>query len=84
MTDTQPVYLVAKLREALAADGRTSEQGVRVRVRNAEIYLDGPVADAGQQEAIRAVVAETAPGMRIHDETHVVSVAAPTTSEELS
>lgn len=84
MTETPPVYLVVKLREALAADERTSEQGVRVRVRQDEIYLDGPVADAGQQQAIRAVVAETAPGMRVHDETHVCSVAAPTTSEELS
>ncbi len=84
MTETQPVYLVAKLREALADDERTTEQGVRVRVRNNEIYLDGCVAGAEQQEAIRAVVAEAAPGMRVHDETHVASVAAPTTSEELS
>ncbi len=84
MTDTQPVYLVARLREALAADDRTTEQGVRVRVRNDEIYLDGAVAGPGQQEAIRAVVAETAPGMPVHDETHVVSAAAPTSSEELS
>lgn len=84
MSDGQPVYLVARLREALAGDDRTSEQGVRVRVRNSEIYLDGPVADAGQQAAIRAVVAETAPGMRVHDETHVVSAAAPTSSEQLS
>jgi osmotically-inducible protein OsmY len=84
MTENQPVYLVARLREALAADDRTSEQGVRVRVRNDEIYLDGPVADARQQEAIRAVVAETAPGLRVHDETHVPSAAAPSTSEQLS
>lgn len=84
MTQHQPVYLVARLREALAADERTTEQGVRVRVRNDEVYLDGPVADAGQQAAIRAVVAETAPGMRVHDETHVPSAAAPTDSEQLS
>ncbi|WP_019874972.1 BON domain-containing protein [Sporichthya polymorpha] len=84
MTDSPPVYLVARLREALASDERTTEQGVRVRVRNDEVYLDGPVADADHQAAIRAVVAETAPGLRVHDETHVPSAAAPTTSEELS
>lgn len=84
MTDTQPAYLVARLREALAADERTTEQGVRVKVRNSEIYLDGPVADTEHQEAIRTVVGEHAPGMRVHDDTHVVPVRAPTTTEELS
>ena len=84
MTETQPAYLVARVREALAADDRTTEQGVRVKVRNDEIYLDGAVADAERQAAIRDVVAETAPGMRLHDDTHVVSCDAPATTEELS
>jgi osmotically-inducible protein OsmY len=84
MTGTQPAYLVARVREALAGDERTTEQGVRVKVRNDEIYLDGPVAGTDRQAAIREVVAETAPGVVVHDDTHVVPADAPTTTEDLS
>jgi osmotically-inducible protein OsmY len=79
-----PQYLVQRLRRALAQDPRTAELGVQVKVRGAVVFLTGEVVTRQRCEQLAQVVAETAPGLTVHNDVHVVPARAPDGREELS
>jgi hypothetical protein len=83
VTREPPQYLVARLRQALAVDPRTTEQGVRVEVRGNTVYLSGEVATAQRCAAIAEVVAELAPDMEIRNDVRPVPAGKPTATEEV-
>lgn len=80
---TQPQYLVARLRSALAEDPRTAEQGVRVTVRGDQVVVSGDVATQQRCEEVSSVIKEVAPDLVIHNDLRVVNAQEPTRREEL-
>jgi osmotically-inducible protein OsmY len=74
---TADAYVVAHVREALAADGRVAELGIDVERTGDALVLLGRVASAGRREAAAVVAAEQAPGFRIVNELDVVEAVAP-------
>ena len=83
MSESAPQYVVGHIRERLAQDDRTAELAVDVRVRGDDVYLSGPVSDERQRLMVCQVVAEVAPGARVHDELQPVPAGEPTGLEEL-
>lgn len=83
MAPEEPQYLAAHLRQALAEDPRTAEQGVRVHVRDRTVHLSGEVATAHRRDALAAVVAEHAPDMTIRNDVQVVLTGQPAERKEL-
>lgn len=78
-----PQYEVGRLRRALAEDPRTAEQGVKVTVRGQRVFLDGEVASEERRAKLTEVIAELAPELVVHNDTHVVPAEAPSGREEL-
>ncbi|MFI6450325.1 BON domain-containing protein [Streptosporangium amethystogenes] len=78
-----PQYVAARVQRALAEDERTTELGVRVDVRNDQLYLRGQVTSADRRELIAKVAGEAAPGLAVHNEIDVVSVVEPVREEQL-
>ncbi|APU14413.1 MULTISPECIES: BON domain-containing protein [Actinoalloteichus] len=78
-----PQYAAERVRRALAVDPRTSELGVRVTVRAAEVYLDGEVPCPSRAEAMTRVAAETAPELHVHNQVRVTTTRGPAEAEEL-
>jgi len=66
MSAPEPVeYVVARIRERLAADGRAAELGIAVTVHGGRIFLDGCVHADEHRDAIVAVASEVAGGYEI-------------------
>ncbi|GAB3213024.1 BON domain-containing protein [Marinactinospora thermotolerans] len=84
MSAQEPQYLATHLREALAADPRTAEMGVRVRVHGDDVYLSGEVACAERRERILQVARELVPDRRVHDELSIAHVGGRPEEERLS
>ncbi|WP_030913072.1 BON domain-containing protein [Streptosporangium amethystogenes] len=78
-----PQYVAARVQGALAEDERTTELGVRVDVRNDQLYLRGQVTSADRRALIAKVAGEAAPGLVVHNEIDVVSVVEPVREEQL-
>jgi osmotically-inducible protein OsmY len=82
--ETSPQYVVAHLRERLAGDARTAELAVDVHIRGSDVFLSGPVSDERQRLMVCQVVAESEPGLRVHDEMVAVAASEPSGREELT
>lgn len=81
--DDSPEYLAERVRQAVATDLRTSEQGVQVRVTDAELFLYGEVGSVERRDAVAEVAAEVVPGRRIHNDVTVVRLGDQHTPERL-
>lgn len=79
-----PQYLVQRLRRALTEDPRTAEMGVHVKVRGDSVFLTGEVASKERCVQLAKVVTETAPGLTVHNDVHVVPANEPDGREELT
>ena len=49
--DLAPAYLAEHVRQAITTDGRTTEQGIDVRVVGDEVYLAGEVTSPERRDA---------------------------------
>lgn len=82
-TDDSPEYLAERVRQAVATDVRTTEQGVQVRVTDAELFLSGQVGTPERREAVAEVAAEIVPDRRVHNDVTVVRLGDEHTPERL-
>lgn len=83
MAEAPPQYLAGRIREALAEDPRTNELGVRVVVRNDQVFVQGKIATDSRREHILDVVREHCPGKHVHDELTVSECPEPEGEERL-
>jgi hypothetical protein len=65
MTAEPAEYLVAHIRERLAADGDVAELGVGVTVHGDRVFLDGVAYSEEHRDAIVAAAREVASGYEI-------------------
>jgi hypothetical protein len=79
-----PKYVGEHVRQAIATDPRTTEQGIGVRVVGDQIFLSGEVGSGDRRDAIGQVAAEVAPDHRICNEVAVTSAGDQHTTERLS
>ncbi|WP_405140982.1 BON domain-containing protein [Sphaerisporangium sp. NBC_01403] len=78
-----PHYVAARVQRALAEDERTYELGIRVDIRGDQLFLGGQVESSERRLLVAAVAAETAPGLKVHNEVTVVEVREPGEEETL-
>ncbi|MDQ3985450.1 MAG: BON domain-containing protein [Actinomycetota bacterium] len=76
-------YLVARAKEALAADPRTGELGIEVSVSGGRVLISGVVTTEERKRAIAEVVREAVPDREIFDATTVEKMAPPGHEENL-
>lgn len=81
--DDRPEYLAERVHQAVTTDPRTNEQGVQVRITEAEVFLCGEVASAERRDAVAEVAAEVVPGRRIHNDVTVVRLGGEHTPERI-
>ena len=75
-TERAPVSqdLVARVREALAADGRVSELDVHATVAGGKVFLTGAVSTPERREAVTAVASETLPDHEVQNLMEVMDL----------
>lgn len=79
-----PAYVAEHVRQAITTDGRTTEQGIDVRVVGGEVYLSGEVTSAERRDAVAEVAAEAAGGRPIRNEVVVTEPTDRHTTERLA
>ncbi len=75
MTAEPEVYVVERIREALAHDPRVAELGIGVTVTGDKVLLTGDVATTDRRAAVEEVVAPLADGRVVHNVIGVVPVS---------
>lgn len=83
MSGEAPQYIAARVQRALAEDERTSEQGIRVDIRENQLFLRGEVHMGVRRDMIAAVAHEAAPELTVRNEITVVEPRAPEEEESL-
>jgi len=81
--DLAPEYVAEHVRQAITTDGRTTEQGIDVRVVGDEVYLSGAVTSEERRDAVAEVAAEAAPGRPIRNEVVVTEPTDRHTTERI-
>lgn len=84
MTGDAPEYLVERVRHAITTDGRTTEQGIDVRVVGDDVHLAGTVASTERRDAVGEVATEAAGGRRVHNHVQVDEPADRHTTERIT
>jgi osmotically-inducible protein OsmY len=79
-----PEYLVAHLREALAEDGRTAQQDLKIFVNGNQVIVKGDCLSEDRRRAIDDVVRTVAPNHEISNQVRVATVTGPERAEEIS
>ena len=77
-------YVVQKVREALAHDGRTNELDVTVSVSGEKVFITGTAPTAARRDAIGIVACETLPNHDVHNHVIVYEIGEPTDGESLT
>lgn len=83
-TDEPKHYVVQKVRQALAHDGRTNELDLTVSVSGEKVFITGTVPTEERREAIGVVARETLPEHDVHNQVSLYETAEPTDGEDLS
>ena len=78
------VYLVERVRTALAEDPRVGELGIAVTVEDGRVVLAGEVATAERRTAVEAVAREVAPGHEVDNRVSAVPLGEPGEAETVS
>ncbi|HLI23825.1 MAG TPA: BON domain-containing protein [Acidimicrobiales bacterium] len=81
--DAAAEYRRLHLSEALVADEGVGELGLAVEVDGDDVYVTGTVSTAERRRRVGEVVAEQAPGGRVHNRTEVAGAAPPEGEERL-
>lgn len=84
MTAEAGRYLAGRIEQALAADPRTSELGIRAEVQADAIVLRGEVAGERRRRLIAEVAGDAAPGHQIRNQVSVSELGPPGQEETLS
>lgn len=79
-----PEYLVAHIREALAEDGRTAQQDLKILVSGNQVVVKGDCASHDRKRAIEEVIKVVAPEHQIANHVRVTSITGPELAEEIS
>jgi hypothetical protein len=77
------LYLVERIREALAGDPRVNELGIVVTVVGSRVFLTGSVASSTRQRSITEVLRERFPDLEICNDVKVHEIAPPGDGEML-
>lgn len=74
-------YLVARVRSALAHDGRVAALDLGVRVVGRDVFLTGSVPTEERAQAAGAIVHELLPDHVVHNQVTAVTLSPPAGSE---
>jgi osmotically-inducible protein OsmY len=69
--DEPKQYLIARIQEALAKDGRVNELDIDVVLAGHKIFLSGEVTTARRKEAISEIARECLPGYEVVNEVNI-------------
>lgn len=83
-TGKAPEYLVAHIREALAEDGRTAQQDLKILVSGNQVVVKGDCASLDRKRAIEEVIKVVAPEHQVSNHVRVTSITGPELAEEIS
>ena len=78
------VYLVERVREALAHDPRVAELGIAVTVSGDSVLLTGDVATPERKAVVSEVVEPLVEGRTLHNSVTVASLAEVDVEENLA
>ena len=73
--DTDPRYLVARIRDALTKDSRVNELALEVTVSGGKVLISGTVPTEQRRWAVADVAREVAPRLEIRNATEVVATS---------
>jgi osmotically-inducible protein OsmY len=79
-----PEYVAEHVHRAITTDGRTTEQGIDVRVVGDDVFLSGAVTSTARRHAVAEVAAEAAHGYRIHNQVEVTEPVDRHTTERIT
>lgn len=79
-----PEYVVAHIREALAEDGRTIQQDLKILLNGNQIVVKGDCPTEAQCKAVEEVIRAAAPGYEVSNQSRTAPVSAPERAEEIS
>jgi osmotically-inducible protein OsmY len=76
-------YLVERIRDALAQDGRVNELGLAIALVGTEVFVTGSVTTPERQASVAVVIRERFPDLEVHNDVTVQQVGAPPVRERL-
>lgn len=79
-----PEYLIAHVREALAEDGRTAQQDLKVLISGNQIVVKGIAPSEASKSAIDEVIRKVSPEHEVVNQVSVSWVPGPEKVEEIS
>lgn len=79
-----PDYLVAHIHQALAEDGRTAQQDLKVLVSDNQIVVRGECNSDEKRRSIEEVVRYVAPHHEVSNQVRIAPVRGPELAEEIS
>ena len=68
-------YLVGKLQEALAVDGRVNALDIRINIAHGRVHLSGEVPTEERRDAIQKITREVLPELEIRNDITVLELA---------
>ncbi|HYC00967.1 MAG TPA: BON domain-containing protein [Candidatus Limnocylindrales bacterium] len=68
-------YLIGKLEEALAVDGRVNALDIRITIAHGRVHLTGEVTTEERRAAILTVAQEVLPQLDVRNEITVLELA---------
>jgi osmotically-inducible protein OsmY len=81
MANTPSEYVIARVRAALAEDGRVGALDVKVTVRAGRLHLTGQVDSEAKRRAVEMVARAAAESVDVQNDTTVVNIGAPHQAE---
>jgi hypothetical protein len=76
--DAEPKhYVIGRVQEALARDGRVNELEIDVTLAGRRIFIEGEVATEQRRDAITDIVCELLPDYDVVNEVDVVPLSPP-------
>jgi osmotically-inducible protein OsmY len=84
MEDEPKHYVVQRVRQALAHDGRTNELDIQVKLAGGKVFITGSIPTAERCRAIEEVASEAAPGFEIQNHVVVYEAREPDEEEHLA
>lgn len=79
-----PDYLLAHIRQALAEDGRTAQQDLKILLDGNKLVVKGECCTPLRCQAIEDVIRSVAPNLEIHNQVTLTHHAAPERAEVIS
>jgi osmotically-inducible protein OsmY len=82
--DEQPQYVTERVNDALANDAQVAALGLRARVADHDIYLQGEVATEERRERAGEIVRALLPDYEVHNDLSVAECLDPANEERLA